>query len=158
SPLFRAQISPDGKTLGGWFTGVQARVIDIKSGTELVQLEGQEPPDRAGRLTNPRQPINFQSMDAAWSPDSKRLAELHAFKDKERSCGLAIWDTNSGKQIARFPRGDESPARFMCFTFSPNGRWLAVGGLAREKQDASSLTILDAETLKPDRRKVIDSR
>src|SRR5262249_29891649 len=100
SPLFRAQISPDGKMLGGWFTGVQARVIDIKSGTELVQLEGQEPPDRAGRLTNPRQPINFQSMDAAWSPDSKRLAELYAFKDRERSCGLAIWDTNTGKQIA----------------------------------------------------------
>jgi len=157
NPLFRCQISPDGNAVAGWFTGIIARVIDIKSGTELVRLEGQELPDSFQRPTDPRTRLNFQSMDAAWSPDSKRLAELYP-SNNERTGGLAVWDTKTGKQIARLPIGDTPLARFMCFTFSRDGKWLVVGGLTQENQDASSLTILDAETLKPDRKRVIDSR
>ncbi|HEV3146309.1 MAG TPA: sigma-70 family RNA polymerase sigma factor [Gemmataceae bacterium] len=158
SPLLRAQISPDGKAIAVWFTFIIARVIDIQAGTELVQLEGQELPARAKPLINPLPLMNFLSTEAVWSPDSKRVAELYTYNDKDWTGGLAVWDAKTGKRVARFPNGIIPAARFMCFTFSPNGKWLAVGGLTKEAQEASSLTILDSESLKEVRKTIIDSR
>jgi WD40 repeat protein len=80
-----------------------------------------------GQLSKRQNPHHFGSpLDASFSPDSQLLAVATASSGE-------VWKVDSGALLFSIPlRADESPERngpgwFECVTFSPDGRWLALG-------------------------------
>lgn len=153
-----AQFSPNGKTIAGFDCGV-LRLVDARTGADAVSLTG---PKKQFRNRIPNTPLTFSTNEVCWSRDGNRVAGLDLDWEKGGPSwigGLAIWDAQTGKQlVSRQITVAEPSARTMCFGFSPDGKTLAVCGLTTDKRGASSLAILDAETLKTIRSTPIDSR
>lgn len=73
-------------------------------------------------------------MQTAWRPDGKRfLADGFG--------SLAVWDTNTGKQIATPPMWVASQS----VLYSPDGRLLVLSKFVREPQKVNSVVVLDAQ-------------
>ncbi len=103
--------SPDGKRLaagaGTWATRAdEAKVViwDLSTGKESFELS----PGELGTIAW-----------VAFSPDGTRLAAASYFADQ-----AIVWDLSTRQELARFT----SPAVVGYVTFSPDSRWLAVGG------------------------------
>lgn len=132
-----AAFSPDGKTTAG-FDGAQVQLRDVATGFEPRRLQ------RQSRPTN----TSFPMKGVAWSPDGKLVAGFH-HADEGGTGGLAVWDAATGHQLARRSAGLlEFNGPHAGFAFAPDGKTIAVGGLTGDNQKNSSLTILDATTLK----------
>ncbi|QEL16019.1 sigma-70 family RNA polymerase sigma factor [Limnoglobus roseus] len=138
--------SPDGKRIAG-FDGLDVHVQNVATGLEAVKLAGQSGTGAgSGRIMIVR--------NVLWSPDGKRIAGFH-WGGKGFQGMLTIWDAEQGHRIATRPdaAGTTSP---LCkgIAFAPDGRTIAVGGLTGDAEKNSSLTILDAATLKESREPV----
>jgi RNA polymerase sigma factor (sigma-70 family) len=148
--LFAAQVSPDGKTIAG-FDGIVVRKIDIATGDDSVKFVGQ------GNFI--RNYVNtFPTSEVVWSPDGKRVAGVYVYNETGFNGGLGIWDAETGKLLTHLDKANKLSSRSMSYAFSPDGKALAVAGLARDERNASSLTLLDSATFKVIRSVVIDSR
>ena len=63
--------------------------------------------------------------DTAFSPDGKTFAATHC--SKFGPTFVTLWDATNGKQICKVD-GPEGVFNWNPVVFSPNGKWLAVGG------------------------------
>ena len=161
-----AQFSPDGKSIAGFDCGM-LRIVSAESGVDAVSLggPGKRTPDTS--KTGPGEPSRsntktFPMTEVCWSRDGKRLAGIWVDYKAERLGtwgGLAVWDAETGKLVAHRETPFAEPSgRTVCFSFSPDGETLAVGGLTSDKRGATSLALLDATTLKTIRSTPINSR
>jgi RNA polymerase sigma factor (sigma-70 family) len=133
-----AAFSPDGKTVAG-FDGSIIQLADVATGLEPRRLKRQWRDKDGG----------FPMKGVAWSPDGTRVAGFHHAHEMGGIGGLAIWDTANGERLARRSAGLlEFNGRHACFAFAPDGKTIAVGGLTGDNEQNSSLTILDAATMK----------
>ncbi len=96
-----AVFAPDGKTLASGSWDGTIRRWDIANGQELSKWD-------AGSVTR-----------LAFSPDGKTLASV----GENRM--LKLWDTETGKLRFEVEAGSD---RIQCLAFSPDGRFLAIGG------------------------------
>lgn len=118
-------LSPDGKLLASVSDDMVCRLWEARSGKPLHELRGHEP----------RTPHHFPSMlfTAGFSADGKLLATA------DKVGHVAIWDVASGKRIGTVeapemytwdPRARlHSIGGIRSVAFSPDGKWLAVGGI-----------------------------
>jgi WD40 repeat protein len=120
-------VSRDGKIVASVGDDMVCRVWDVSSGKKIHELRGHAE----------KTPTNFTSMlfTAAFSPDGKQLVT------GDKVGHIVIWDTSSGKQIATL----EAPGLYTwdpverlhsiggirSFAFSPDGKFLAVGGIGK---------------------------
>jgi WD40 repeat protein len=107
-----------------------ARVWELPSGQEVIQfpLASTRTPSVAGGATNPGR--------VSFSPDGQRLA-IAPLGDGT----VGVWDTTTGQQILSLV-GPGS--QVICVAFSPDGHWLAAGGLDGAK---GILRVWDARPL-----------
>ena len=113
-------VTADGKRLvsGGW--NGTAKVWDLETGKELLTLKGHQ-----GGI-----------LSVAISPDGKRIVtagggkfyELGDSIDYEQSAEVKVWDAESGKEVLDL-EGQTKAVRSVAF--SPDGKHIAGGGLAR---------------------------
>jgi RNA polymerase sigma factor (sigma-70 family) len=136
-----AALSPDGKAAAG-FDGSQIQLRDVANGFEPVRLTGQGRP--SGGTT-----FGMLGHGVAWSPDGARVAGFHAAAERGGAGGLAVWNVKTGEILARHESNVfEFRSQNSRFAFAPDGKSIAVGGLSGDNEKNSSLTILDATTLK----------
>jgi WD40 repeat protein/serine/threonine protein kinase len=148
-----AAVSPDGRTIAS--SGPSEIILwDAKTGKELRRFPGHQRPvfdpktnslvsivDKDGgpefvipeRYTEERR-VAYKGV-LALSGDGKRLATLGK-EDRQ----VIVWDWSARKQLKTFQGHD---ATISCLAFSPDGRFLAVGG----RWDASGLGQLIFGTL-----------
>jgi RNA polymerase sigma factor (sigma-70 family) len=149
--LVRAAISPNGKAVAG-NDGATVILCDAATGLLPVPLAGQ------GRQA-PKRVDTFPTDDIAWSHDGRHVAGVYPCGEKSDQGGFAVWDAATGKQLVHLEKTPANPCgRTMSFAFSPNDRLIGIAGLTRDARGASSLTLLDATTLKPLHETRIDSR
>jgi WD40 repeat protein/serine/threonine protein kinase len=96
--------SPDSKRLASGVHGKAILIRDLKSGRELLRLEG-------------------VASSLAFSPDGKRLASTGGPYSRERK--VTVWDTASGKQVYSLEGDGFYPLRAR---FSPDGALLTACG------------------------------
>lgn len=133
-----ASFSPDGKLVAGC-DGAEIQLRYTASGIELRRLQ------RQSRTKDD----DFTMKGVAWSPDGSRITGFQPTVEITGSGGLAVWDVNNGERIARRSASmQEFNGGHACFTFAPDGKTVAVGGLHYDSDKNSSLAILDAATLK----------
>jgi WD40 repeat protein len=109
--LWSVRFSPDGTQLA---TGAEDRSIHLWRWPE-GSLE------RSLVLTDP-QAVGIVSA-LRYSPDGTRLASLHG-----RNASVALWDPRDGRQLGLLSGHQGFGASL---AFSPDGRWLASGGIDR---------------------------
>jgi WD40 repeat protein len=96
--------SPDSKRLASSGPGEAILIRDLKSGRELLRLEG-------------------VASSLAFSPDGKRLASTGGIYSREKK--VTVWDTASGKQVFSLEGDGFFPLRVR---FSPDGALLTACG------------------------------
>jgi RNA polymerase sigma factor (sigma-70 family) len=132
-----AAFSPDGKTVAG-YDGKTIRLIGTSTGLEARLLRRQGATDS-----------RFPFKGVAWSPDGQCVAAFERTVDRDGNGGLSIWDVSTGERQARRSANEvDFNSPHACFAFAPDGRTIAVGGLTGDNERNSSLTILDAATMK----------
>jgi WD40 repeat protein len=62
----------------------------------------------------------------AFAPDGKMFAASHCWS--HGPCYVTLWDTEEGNQLRKI-NGPEAVMSYNALAFSPNGKWLAVGGI-----------------------------
>jgi WD40 repeat protein len=110
--VYQTALSPDQKNLAAW-SGPNIHLWDTASGEEVRALSVSEkgrPRCRIGRVV--------------YSPDGKRLALT--IPDRGLLC---VWDTASGKELARLEKYPDLPNSFgldpRCLLFAPDSRTIA---------------------------------
>lgn len=91
---------------------------------------------------------NTQVMQAAWSPDGKRLASAAA---SER---VKIWEPRTGRLIASLPAANHE----VTLAWAPDGKSIAVGGWSHGGVSGERLTLWDVETGKAVRHYPVPER
>lgn len=123
----RVIVSPDGKLAVSVADDMVCRVWDVESGKQVHELRGHQE----------KTPQNFPSMlyCAAFSHDGKRLATA------DKVGHIVVWDVAKGTQLATM----EAPIMYTwdqvqrlhsiggirSVAFSPDGKFLAVGGTGK---------------------------
>jgi WD40 repeat protein/transcriptional regulator with XRE-family HTH domain len=168
----RLAFSPDGKWLATSSADKTARIWDVATGQELLRLQHADrvqdlafSPD-GQRLataifssvpgvdsvvtlwdaTTGQQLLTLSVGEpaliygVAFSPDGQRVAGAGNFAGG----GVIVWDAQSGRELVSI-RGGSS--RVEAIAFSPDGRWLATGGLDRQVKIWDAATGREALTL-----------
>lgn len=102
--------SPDSRWLVAGGNDAQARLFEVATGKEMMQM------------THPEKNDQIQSM--AYSPDGRYLAT--GFMD------IFVWETASGRKVAQMGHersmgGGTFKGGVKSMAFSPDGKWLATG-------------------------------
>lgn len=118
-------VSPDGRWFAVRLQNDEIHVLDAAAGAPLFTLEGRPFAFKSSRIWG-------YGVDMAFSPDGARFAATRA------EGGVSIHSVPEGRETARW----ESPAVPVCVGFSPNGRWLAVGG--SRQREHNTIALLDA--------------
>jgi WD40 repeat protein len=109
--VYSIALSPDGQRLGGGTVENQLLVWDLA--TAGVTWSAEPAPVSAGA----RPPLTWQ---VAYQPTGELLAAASG------DSSLSLWEAQSGELLGRFPAHDLGAT---CLAFSPDGLWLASGGL-----------------------------
>jgi RNA polymerase sigma factor (sigma-70 family) len=105
---YHGYFSPDGKWfVAGGGVGCALCVFDLATGREVHRLD-------------------CNALTSAVSPDGKRLAVSSCRNDRgENETVVRLFDLASGKEVSRFPQGNQGSYFSLCF--SPDGKALACG-------------------------------
>lgn len=138
-------LSPDEKyAVGSGFDGGELMVFDMRTeGAPRHVPTGYKAYEALLRFVDDRRVLSVGFDGVARVRSFPELAEQRSWKVSDRfimyaalsrdvrrlaTCGdsgaIVIWDVSEGRQTARIPGGAE---QFSCFTFSNDGRFLAVG-------------------------------
>jgi RNA polymerase sigma factor (sigma-70 family) len=123
--------SPDGRLVATW-TRVAGQGVSDWPEKDVIRVWDVATRKRVHELTvGPKQAF----MHAAFSPDGKSLA---GYTQSPAGATTAVWDTATGKQIARLP-----DVVGQALAFSPDGKRLAVGA------NVGKFDVYDLSTGKP---------
>jgi WD40 repeat protein len=113
--------APDDSAVAWWERDGTLQVVDAGSGKPLGRF-------RAAPPLNPDALSEVQDQALAFAPDGRYLASWRVTDN-----AVHVWDVVKGKEHRRLPGqgiGFGFAARAVCLTFAPDGRTLAVGGMA----------------------------
>lgn len=121
------RVSPDGQIVASVADDMVCRLWEVGTGKLIRQLKGHRE----------KTPQHFPSMlyAVAFTPDGKHLATA------DKVGQVLLWETDTGKQVGQV----EAPVMYTwdpiqrrhsiggirSLAFSPDGRWLAVGGMGK---------------------------
>jgi WD40 repeat protein len=132
--VLKVSFTRDGRLLAA--SESSARVWELPSGQEVFRF----------RLTSTRTPTSGGSMTLNWgrvsfSADGQRLAMAHLGEGT-----VGVWDVMTGQRILSL---SAPGSQVICVAFSPDGHWLAAGGLDGTK---GILRVWDARPVEENKR------
>jgi WD40 repeat protein len=109
SEIRGAALSPDGKTVAAAVRYGVVKAWDAETGKEVASLAAHD----------------GDAWSVCFTPDGKSL--VSGGGDWGKPGRVRLWDVRTWKQTASY----EHPAEVLCVAVSPDGRWLAVGGMGK---------------------------
>jgi WD40 repeat protein len=119
--------SPDSRQLASASRDATARIWDMAKGQPARTIKGHQ----------------GDVWGVAFSPDGGRLAGCDQgwwdpAAQRYRDQGVKLWDAATGKELRAWK---EPNTYFRALAFSPDGQWLAGGGLVRDEANSRTLRV-----------------